>query len=183
MRKKGSRYLPGEICSAPGCDRRPEDISLCDKHAQRFRRYGDVNYLTPESERAASQRTSQLKRFEGISTHYRKFHGRHEHRVVMEAHLGRPLAEGEIVHHRDGNRRNNAIENLQVMTQSDHMKGHLAEMRVRCDAAKKKKSKRIEFNGESKTFKEWSTVTGLTISTIYCRLRSGWDVGKALGLA
>ena len=37
-----------------------------------------------------------------------------EHRHVMQRHLGRPLRPGEQVHHKDGNRTNNAISNLEL---------------------------------------------------------------------
>ena len=37
-----------------------------------------------------------------------------EHREVMERHLGRSLKEHETVHHKDGNRQNNALENLEL---------------------------------------------------------------------
>lgn len=37
-----------------------------------------------------------------------------EHRYVMEQHLGRPLHAEETVHHKDGNRQNNALANLQL---------------------------------------------------------------------
>lgn len=59
---------------------------------------------------------------------YKKLHSRHEHRVVAEQILGRKLNPGilgEVVHHIDGNRHNNAPENLQVMTQSEHALLHI----------------------------------------------------------
>lgn len=43
-----------------------------------------------------------------------------QHRWVMEQHLGRPLASNEDVHHRDGDKQNNSIENLELVTHGDH---------------------------------------------------------------
>lgn len=46
-----------------------------------------------------------------------------EHRIVMEEFLGRYLNENEVVHHKDENRGNNCIENLEVLdTNSEHFK-------------------------------------------------------------
>ena len=49
---------------------------------------------------------------------------RDEHRVLMEQHLGRKLTRNEVVHHVNGNKRDNDIENLEVMPLSDHSRMH-----------------------------------------------------------
>lgn len=56
---------------------------------------------------------------------YPKLLGRHEHRRIAELIIGRPLKKGEVVHHIDGNKCNNAPNNLQVLrSQSEHCKVH-----------------------------------------------------------
>jgi len=59
---------------------------------------------------------------------YVKRNGRHEHRLVAEAMIGRRLSPSEVVHHIDGNRHNNDPKNLQVITQSEHIALHRPEM-------------------------------------------------------
>lgn len=46
------------------------------------------------------------------------------HRVVMENNLGRVLESHEIVHHINENKKDNKVENLQVMTAVAHSKMH-----------------------------------------------------------
>lgn len=124
---KMKRVPYGEAeCSVEGCCLLAKENAMCAKHAQRVRRYGDANYVTPEQVRREHSREANLR--PAKATSYRKRLGRHEHRVVAEQMLGRPLAKGEIVHHVDGNKHNNAPENLKVMSQSEHMREHLPEM-------------------------------------------------------
>lgn len=47
-----------------------------------------------------------------------------EHRLVMEEYLGRKLTVKEDVHHKDGNKLNNEISNLELMSKSEHSKLH-----------------------------------------------------------
>jgi len=47
-----------------------------------------------------------------------------EHRIVMENHLNRLLTADEIVHHINHDGKDNRIENLEVMTRSEHGRHH-----------------------------------------------------------
>jgi len=48
----------------------------------------------------------------------------YEHRLVMEEHIKRYLLPEEIVHHKDLNKTNNDISNLQIVSNSEHRKIH-----------------------------------------------------------
>lgn len=47
-----------------------------------------------------------------------------EHIRVMELHMGRRILPTETVHHKNHNRKDNRIENLEVLSRKEHSKLH-----------------------------------------------------------
>ncbi|HCI73681.1 MAG TPA: HNH endonuclease [Lachnospiraceae bacterium] len=103
-----------------------KDFTNIGKHMSEMNRKLNPTRMTPETRKKL--RDSRLGSGEGRS--YIKQYGKHEHRIVAEQILGRKLKPGEIVHHIDGNKRNNSRENIRVFaSQSEHAKLHAKENR------------------------------------------------------
>jgi hypothetical protein len=87
-----------------------------------------------------------------------------EHRLVMERHLGRSLGPEEVVHHINGDRADNRIENLRVIKDSaTHMREHGLE---RWDTAEA-----VRLRDAGHTYKDIGKILGSSASTVYKRLR------------
>ena len=70
-------------------------------------------------------REGRLRNNTGNEHCYKKLYGVHEHRILAELKLGRDLLPGEVVHHIDGNPRNNDLSNIEVLSsQAEHARFH-----------------------------------------------------------
>jgi len=86
---------------------------------------------------------------------YRNGKNIREHRAIMQDFLGRELNKNELVHHIDGDIRNNNITNLYVTTRQEHAKIH-------CDKIKRNISV-IQYSKKMEFIKMWESATKAAI--------------------
>ena len=115
-------------CAHPPCDQQAKNGGYCDMHYQRNRKGFDMDAPTRNSKRSIGSRRLDDNGY--ISIKIASGSGaknwRSEHRHVMEQHLGRKLHRHEHVHHINGIRSDNRLENLELWS-SSHPSGQRIE--------------------------------------------------------
>lgn len=120
-------YEVTAACIVEGCDKRPVSHGMCSKHSQQrsagildangnqLRPLGKSGRKRQRESWVNSTRDGYVVRVAPEGHPRARADGTIlEHRFIMEQNLGRYLEDWEIVHHKDGNRSNNALENLEI---------------------------------------------------------------------
>ena len=107
-------------CNFPGCGRNGHALNLCSGH---YRQQYEGRPLVPLKVIAKKGQSEWKIAPDGyVVKKARNAEGRptteFQHRTVMEKYLGRKLRKSESVHHKNGNRQDNRISNLELWSTS-----------------------------------------------------------------
>jgi hypothetical protein len=95
-------------CRVDGCSRDVDARKMCAMHWKRWRKYGDPTVVKNVGRHVSPDGYVKVPDKSGRGKSIL------EHRLVMEQHLKRQLTKEENVHHINGDRSDNRIENLEI---------------------------------------------------------------------
>lgn len=123
VRERQKKYKKGTPCSFDRCGRPIIAHKLCQMHYQRQKKGLPLEGAPKVQAGKGRSRTGEgyIRLTVPIGTPgsvttgtRRKVATMLEHRYLMQKHLERPLLRTETIHHKDGNRSNNDITNLEL---------------------------------------------------------------------
>lgn len=110
------------MCQVPDCDRVAEKRGYCPAHYKRVLKHGNPLPAEPIKEVDGTGHMSHGYMQVNVPKEHRYLSGGKtkiaEHRFVIAKHLGRPLRKDENVHHINGVKTDNRIENLELWSRS-----------------------------------------------------------------
>ena len=110
--REGARL---KTCTFQGCDKPHKGNNLCSGHNYQDKKFG---VLSPIKSQKSGEWNDWFKHESGYIRRTRVINGKREtqaqHRYVVEQKLGRSLLPGENIHHKNGIRDDNRIQNLEL---------------------------------------------------------------------
>jgi hypothetical protein len=120
------------MCSIEGCDRPHKAKGYCAAHYKRFLTTGDPRADQPIREVAGEGFLSHGYKYLSVPDEVRYLVPGEtkvsEHRLVMAKSLGRPLRADEHVHHKNGVRTDNRLENLELWSSAHPTGSRVADL-------------------------------------------------------
>jgi hypothetical protein len=111
----------GQPCSVPKCDGKTVAKGLCLKHYARVKRHGSADGFSDwfkQRDEKKLDRNGYVLVYDPQHPNKKKGGRVLEHRKIMSDYLGRKLERHENVHHKNGDKTDNELRNLELWSSS-----------------------------------------------------------------